>query len=217
MFKKTLLPKNILSLFILMSYSIVQICCNMKIINNKNTYSKLNAQYNLRNLLQNETSFNNNNNKKEEITEYQKHISLIILIAIIIASLAVFISIIFLIKFIYKRCKKKKEEVTEKGNEKDVNYSKRHKKKMSYEMRTISSRQRNFLRSSTPMKKNKTFSLNPLSKNYFKIKNIPKLNIDANNEDKIINNNDNEQKNESQKNNEYSQYTFRTNSDIKEL
>ena len=187
-------------------------------IKKKCVYPKLKPKYNHhRFMLQNDTV--NSYYKKEEISDYQKHINLIIVIAIIIASLAALISSIFLIRYIYKKCKKKKEEEIEKEKEKEknVNNSKKSKKeKMSYEMSNIFSSGKNFFRSSTPIKKNKTFSFNPLMSS-IKVRSSYKIKLNINNEDKIINNYD-EPKNESTPkiNNEYSEYTFRSNSDTKD-
>ena len=83
-------------------------------------------------------------------------------------------------------------------------------------MSNIFSSGKNFLRSSTPIKKNKTFSFNPLMSS-IKVRSSYKIKLNINNEDKIINNYD-EPKNESTPkiNNEYSEYTFRSNSDTKD-
>ena len=90
------------------SYSILHMNDYIHKIKHKSIYSLLKTPYKgLRIMLENGTV---TYSKNEEMSDYKKHISLIILISIIIAGLIVLISSLFLIKFIYKKCKKKKEE-----------------------------------------------------------------------------------------------------------
>lgn len=189
-------------------------------------FSKLKAQYhNLRKMLQNETITEIYQN--EGASDYQKHIKMIIIIAIIFASIGALIGSIFLILYFCKKCKKKEEEKSEKNEEsKDINnhtsnskMSRRHKK--SLEMSNIfssfrNSSGKNIFRSSIPLKKSKTFSVNPLMSS-IKLKSSHKIELNKYDEDKIINNNDTqniEEKDKKQK--DYSEITFTTNSDIKE-
>lgn len=186
-------------------------------INNKYINStRIKAQfYNLRNMLQNNT-LNTNNEEEEELTDFEKHIKLIIIIGIIILCLSVLISCIFLILYIRKKCLKKKEEEKEQeqdNNNKDISNSKKSRK--DYEMSNIFS---SGLRSSTPIKRNKTFSLNPLLSS-IKLRSSNKIKLNLKFDDKIISNinNSNEEKNGNEEppkiKNEYSDFTFRTNSE----
>ena len=217
MFKSSYFSKSNLSLSKFNSHSVLYIFGYWNKIKHRSIYGQLKAPYiRLRTMLENDTA--NTYSKNEEISDYKMHINLIILIAIIIACLVVLISSIFLIKYLYKKYRKKKEEEEnkkKKENEKDINSKKTRKYRMTYEMSNIYSSGKNFFRNSTPMRKNKTFSLNPLLSS-IKLRNSCKVKLNVNNEDKIINNNNDEEKKDitPKINNEYSQYTFSSNSEI---
>ena len=216
MFKSIFFPKSNLSLSKSSSHSILYMIDYWDKIRHKRIYSQLKAPYiRLRFMLENDTA--NTYSKNEEISDYKMHIKLIILIAIIIACLVFLISSIFFIKYLYKKCKKKKEEEEnekKKENEKNINSKKTRKSRMTYEMSNIYSSGKNYFRNSTPMRRNKTFSLNPLLSS-IKLRSSCKVKLNVNNEDKIINNNEEQKKDITPKiNNEYSQYTFSSNSEI---
>ena len=140
---------------------------------NKCVYdSSIKSHYNyLRNLLQNDTfsriSF------KEELTNFEKHIRLVIILACVIVSVLILIGSVFLIKYLKKKCKKMKEEEeveTDEENNTDISNPKiprKHKDNMTYEMKNIYTDRNNFLRGSNPchFNRNKTFSSNPVSTN----------------------------------------------------
>ena len=168
-------------------------------------YSKIKTQYNnIRNLLQKDKF--NSTSEKNGMSEYQKHIRLIIITAIIITFFAVLISSYFLILYIRKRCKKKNKEVKAK-NKKNKNISKSKKSIkdiMSNEIDNINHSEKNFLRRSLPVKKNQ-------------VRNSKLINFNFNNDDKITNSNE-EQSNKKtpKKNNEFLEFTFRPSSNIKD-
>ena len=192
-----------------------------KVANKCVYYSNINSQYNnKRNLLQNDTL--TTLTQKESLSDYQKHIRLIIIIAIIIGSISFLIGFIFLILYIRKKCREMKEKKEEESKEKSkdaVNSKKSKKDKMTLEMSNINSRGKSFLRGSTPipLNRNKHLSFNPLS-NSIKLRNSYKIKLNVNDMDKIINNNIEEEKSEDMPkiNNEYSDYTFRSNTDYKD-
>ena len=173
-------------------------------------HSLIKTHYNnLRSLLQNDTF--SSVSQEKEMSEYQKHITLIIIISIIIACLTVVISSFFLILYIIKRCKKKKEEEKHKntGN-KIISNSKISKKDaMAIEMSNIDSSGEKYFRKSTPAKGKKSLSF----KNTF----LSSIKLRSSNKIKI-NSNSNEEKNniEIPKNKELSEFTFRSNSDTKD-
>ena len=215
MLKSIFFPKSNLSLSKL---SIIYMNKYLAKIIYKRIYRRLKTRYiHLRTMLENDTI--NTYSKNEEISDYEMHIKLIILIAIIIASLTVLVSSVFFIKFIYKKCKKKKEEEEnkkKKENEKDINSKKTRRNRMTYEMNNIYSSGKNFFRNSTPIRRNKAYSFNPLLSS-IKVRSSCKIKLNVNNEDKIITNNNDEQKKEEitpKINNEYSQYTFCSNSEV---
>lgn len=183
-------------------------------------YSSIKHQYNyFRKLFQNDAS------NKEELTSYQKHIRLIIIIVVIILVVMMLVGSIFLIIYIIKKCKKKKEakEALEANNKKIPNskMESKDRDKMTFEMRNIFSKGNSFLRSSNPipLKRNKTFlSSNPISLNSVKFRSCCNIQINANNQDKIINKNIEEERTEEfpKSNNEYSNYTFRSSNNSKD-
>ena len=163
---------------------------------NKCVYdSSIKSHYNyLRNLLQNDTfsriSF------KEELTNFEKHIRLVIILACVIVSVFILIGSVFLIKYLKKKCKKvKEEEEVDEENNTDISNPKiprKHKDNKTYEMKNIHIDGNTFLRGSTPcpFNRTKTFSSNP----------------------KSTNNNKREETIE-EADNEYCEYTFKPNSD----
>lgn len=186
-------------------------------------YSKLKSKcHNLRKMLQNDTI--PYISLKEENSEYKMHIKMIIIIAIIFIGLAALIGSVFLVLYLRKKCKKKKEEKNEKKEEsKDIsnfisNSKMSRRGKRSLEMSNIFSNGKNTFRTSIPIKKNKTFSVNPLMSS-IKLRSCHKIELNINDEDKIINSNNNDEQNIGEKaikQKDYSEFTFCTNSDIKE-
>lgn len=182
-------------------------------------YSETKRQYtNLRSLLQNDTF--NSVSQKNETSQFQKHITLIIIISIIIACLVVIISSYFLIVYIRKRCKKKKEEEKGKNEGSKNNSNSKNSKKdiTAIEMSNINSSGKNFFKKSTSIRRNKTLSFNnTIRLSSIKLKSNNKININFNNDDKIINSNQVKNNEEiPKKNNEFSEFTFRSNSDTKD-
>ena len=121
----------------------------------------------LRNLLQNDTfskiSF------KEELTDFQKHIRLVIILASVVVSISILICSVFLIKCIRKKRRNlKKETSASEINSGDISNLKRGRKNKdnrAYEMRNICNGGKAFLRGSTPcpLNRNKTFFTNPIN------------------------------------------------------
>ena len=128
----------------------------------------------IRNLLQNDTfstiSF------KEELTDFQKHIRLLIILASVVVSISILICLMFLIKYIRKRRINLKNETSASDiNSRDISNSKRGRKNKdnrAYEMRNICKDGKAFLRGSTPcsLNRNKTFFTNPINNHCNNIK-----------------------------------------------
>ena len=106
----------------------------------------------LRNLLQNDAfstiSF------KEELTDFEKHIRLIIILDSVVASITILICSVFLIKYIRKkRTNLKKETPSSETNSGEISNRERGRKNKdnrTYEMRNICNDGNAFLRGSTP-------------------------------------------------------------------
>ena len=111
---------------------------------------------NLRGLLLNETSIIYTEYENREVTEYENHIKLVIILGIAIGCLIAIIGSIFLIKYLCKKCREKKEEEKEIQENNKIKTKKSKSDRRSYEMSNISYNRRSLKRSSSKKKSSRS-------------------------------------------------------------